>query len=151
MKPDSSEPTELPQRLRQQLILAQVRIMELEDARDELGSKLIETENLQRAAQLLADEKISFAQNANALVADCAAQLAATAQHAAQLRSELDETTKLLQQKTVEFAILEKGLAEATAAVSAAQSRVSELDAEMRSLQASRSWRWTAWLRSLER
>ena len=36
MTPDPAEPADLVQKLRQQMILAQVRIMELEDERDEL-------------------------------------------------------------------------------------------------------------------
>ncbi|MBP7481691.1 MAG: hypothetical protein KA788_04075, partial [Lacunisphaera sp.] len=43
--------------LRQQLILAQVRLMELEDIRDELTPQLAEAEQLLVAAQTLADQK----------------------------------------------------------------------------------------------
>ena len=151
MKPDPSDPTELHQRLRQQLILAQVRIMELEDARDELAPKLVEAEKMQRAAQLLADQKVSLARNADAIVADYTARLADAEQHAARLQQELGKATNLLQQQRSEFTALEKRIAEATAAGSAANARVNDLEAEMRSLKSTRSWRWTAWLRSLER
>ena len=151
MKPDLSDPTELHQRLRQQLILAQVRIMELEDARDELAPKLVEAEKMQRAAQLLADQKVSLARNADAIVADYTARLAAAEQHAALLQRELGNATNLLQQQRSEFAALEKRIAAATSAGSSAKARVSDLEAEMHSLKSTRSWRWTAWLRSLER
>ena len=45
-------------RVRQQLILAQVRIMELEVARDEFSGKLEDAEKLLAAAQSLADQKV---------------------------------------------------------------------------------------------
>lgn len=147
MKPDSSEPTELHQRLRQQLILAQVRIMELEDARDDLAPKLVEAEKLQRAAQQLADQKVALARNVDAIVADFTARLAAAEQRAAQLQRELGAVTTLLQQQKTELAALEKKLAESTAANAAANARVAELDAELRAMKASRRWRWTTWLR----
>ena len=116
MKPDSSEPTELHQRLRQQLILAQARIMELEDARDELAPKLIEAEKMQRAAQQLADQKVHLARNADSLVADHAARLSTAEQRAAQLQRELGEATKLLQQQKTAFAALEEKITETSAA-----------------------------------
>jgi septal ring factor EnvC (AmiA/AmiB activator) len=46
---------------------------------------------------------------------------------------------------------LDRGLADALAVSAARQKRLEELDAEVRRMKASRSWRWTAWLRSLER
>lgn len=146
MKPDSSEPTELHQRLRQQLILAQARIMELEDARDELAPKLIEAEKMQRAAQQLADQKVHLARNADSLVADHAARLSTAEQRAAQLQRELGEATKLLQQQKTAFAALEEKITETSAANSAAHARVAGLDAELRAMKASRRWRWTTWL-----
>lgn len=54
MDPD---PTELIRRLRQQLILAQVRLMEIEDERDTLSHRLANHEKLLVAAQALADTK----------------------------------------------------------------------------------------------
>ena len=58
MKPAPPEPSDLVNRLRQQLILAQVRIMELEDERDALAPRWAELEQLLAAAQTLADGKI---------------------------------------------------------------------------------------------
>ncbi|NBR58546.1 MAG: hypothetical protein EBT89_05215, partial [Opitutaceae bacterium] len=62
MKPAPAESTaELLHRVRQQLILSQVRIMELEDERDELAPRLAATATLLTAAQTLADQKIDEA------------------------------------------------------------------------------------------
>jgi hypothetical protein len=61
MKNDPAEPADLVQKLRQQMILAQVRIMELEDERDELAPRAAELEKLLGAAQELADRKIDEA------------------------------------------------------------------------------------------
>jgi hypothetical protein len=55
MTPAPSETAELIIRLRQQLILAQVRIMELEDEHDRLAPRLAEIEGLLAAAQRLAE------------------------------------------------------------------------------------------------
>ena len=147
MNPASSEPAEFLHRLRQQLILAQARIMELEDARDELAPKLIEAEKMQRAAQQLADQKVDLARNVDNLVADFTARLSTAEQRAAQLQRELSEATKLLQQQKAAFAALEKNIADTTAANSVANARIAELDAELRAMKASRRWRWTTWLR----
>ena len=61
MTSDHPESAELLQRVRQQLILAQVRIMELEDVRDELAPRLAQVEDLLTAAQTLADAKLDEA------------------------------------------------------------------------------------------
>ena len=147
MNPASSEPAEILHRLRQQLILAQARIMELEDARDELAPKLIEAEKMQRAAQQLADQKVNLARNVDNLVADFTARLSTAEQRAAQLQREFGEATKFLQQQKTACAALEEKLAETTAANSVANARIAELDAELRALKTSRRWRWTTWLR----
>ena len=46
---------------------------------------------------------------------------------------------------------LETGHRTALAESAARQERIAQLDAEQRAMKSSRSWRWTAWLRSLER
>ena len=95
MTPAPPDPAEILLRVRQQLILSQVRIMELEDARDEIRALLSDSQQLLRSTQDLADQK-------------------------------LDESALRKQ-------------------------RLDQLDAELRAMKSSRSWRWTAWLRSLER
>src|SRR6187551_879288 len=61
MKSDSQAPADLLALLRQQLLLAQVRIMELEDERDELAPRLAETSALLAAAQSLSEAKVEEA------------------------------------------------------------------------------------------
>ncbi len=158
MKPAPPETAELIHRVRQQLILAQVRIMELEDVRDELAAKLGDTEKLLTAAQTLADQKVDEAGHlakvhtglqaqyehlrhmqhvTNEALNDTRQQLAGTADQAVLL-------TKNISQLSLE-------VAEANSTAAARLARLNELDAEVRAMKASRSWRWTSWLRSLER
>ncbi|MDI1318910.1 MAG: hypothetical protein PSW75_01785, partial [bacterium] len=70
MKPDSQEPADLLNLLRQQLILAQVRIMELEDERDGLTPRLAELTQLLAAAQTLADRKLDEAAHLEKVLTD---------------------------------------------------------------------------------
>jgi len=75
MNPAPTDPAEVLPRVRQQLILAQVRIMELEDARDETAARLDETNRLLHGAQTLADKKLDETAHAERLRADSEAQL----------------------------------------------------------------------------
>lgn len=178
--------------LRQQLILSQVRIMELEDARDELAPKLAGVEKLLAAAQTLADQKTDEAAHLAGLRADLQTQyehmrhmqhvtnealnatrrqLATTEQTVAadrliqqgllveighaneQLATSLGKCDGLVRQLALahdRLAALDEQLRECAAEVAAKQQHLGQLDAEQRALKASRSWRWTAWLRSLE-
>ena len=74
MKPDPAAPAEPLLLLRQQLILAQVRIMELEDVRDELVPKLAELEKLLAAAQSIADAKANEAAHLVTIMSDLQAE-----------------------------------------------------------------------------
>lgn len=138
------EPTDLVQRLRQQLILAQVRIMELEDARDASASKLAEAERLTQAAQSLADLKLAEAAHLTTVLADLRAR------HESSLATQRETDAQLAAART-DLKARDAELRESRAAYEALdQSRArfaNELDATTRS----RSWRWTAWLRLLER
>lgn len=142
MKPASTDSTELLRRVRQQLILAQVRIMELEDLRDELTPKVTEAARMQQAAQLLADEKTDLARHLERVVADNQRQLAAAEERTGQLQREIDSATRLNHTQQTEL----QGLADKLAAATV---RLNELAAEIGALKASRSWRWSAWLRAL--
>lgn len=137
MTPAPSETAELILRLRQQLILAQVRIMELEDERDQLAPKLAEAESLLAAAQRLADGKVGEAAHLAQVVAD-------TQAHAANLQKIFDQTSAEL------FAVsarLAQSEAAATAARAEAEQAIAGLRAEIAAMKSTRSWRWTAWLR----
>lgn len=173
------EPAELIQRLRQQLILAQVRLMELEDERDETTPRLTAAEQLLGAAQALADRQAEAAAHLEKVRADLQAQyehmrhmqhvtneaLTATraelaaeqAAHAAaraagsETAAARDRLELQLDRAREEILGLEHALQRSRAEGEARAGRIAELDAERSALKASRSWRWTAWLRALER
>ena len=200
MKPALPETDALVPRLRTQLILAQVRLMELEDVRDSLAARLEEAGQLQRAAQSLADSKVEESAHLSRVQADLQAQFvhmrhmqhvtqlaleetrvvletaqrtqAAQAGELASIRTALDEkqqeVARLLAESSAlsvlikdKEAQLHRTASELAMALSQLEvvggesaqrlNRITQLDAEQRAMKASRSWRWTAWLRSLER
>lgn len=179
MKPDSAAPADQLNLLRQQLILAQVRIMELEDARDELAPQLTGLQLLLGAAQTLTDAKLAEADHLAKTLAGLQAQsdhlrhmqhvtnealtvarneAAVLAGREKNLLAEVENLQILIGQQAAasreqleKISSLEAGLGAAGAEAARRLQRINQLDAEQRTLKASRSWRWTAWLRSLER
>ena len=179
MKPDPALPADQLNLLRQQLILAQVRIMELEDARDELAPKLNEAEKLLTAAQAIADQKLGEAAHLEKVRSDLQAQfehmrhmqhvtnealtaargeLTATVAREKNLLSEIEILQTLTRQQAEgsrqqleRISALAAELRTTQAESATRLERINQLDAEQRALKGSRSWRWTAWLRSLER
>ena len=179
MKSDSQAPADLIPLLRQQILLAQVRIMELEDARDEQAPRLAETTALLATAQTLAEqqsdaaahaEKVRIALQAefdhlrhvqhltNAALDTARADAASHLARNAELLSEVEKLHLLVRQlgeaerqHLSRQAALEAELARERSESAARATRIEQLDAEQRALKASRSWRWTAWLRSIER
>ena len=179
MKPAPPETAELLHRVRQQLILAQVRIMELEDGRDELAGRLGDTEILLTAAQTLADQKVDEAGHLGKVHAELQAQyeymrhmqhvtnealndtrqqlagttdrLASAEQLGGQLQKEIVALADQAVLLTKNISRLSLEVAETNSIAAARQARLSELDTEIRDMKSSRSWRWTSWLRSLER
>lgn len=144
MNPALPDPAEILPRVRQQLILAQVRIMELEDARDEVASRLEANDQLLQAAQSLTDQKLAEAANAERTRADLQTQFAelqrllhATNEALVTAQGQLTDATTKLESQGREAA--------------ARQGRIEQLDAELRRIKSSRSWRWTAWLRGMGR
>ena len=175
----SDPPADPTQLLRQQLILAQVRLMELEDTRDELAPRLAEAEQLFAAAQLLADRKADETAHLGRVLADLQAQanhlrhvqhethlaLEETRARLAALQQELDGTRLALEtgrqvqadqqlklaQAGQSLLALREELHQAHATAAQHARRIGELDQERAAMKASRSWRWTAWLRAVER
>ena len=140
MKPAQPDPAEILQRVRQQLILAQVRIMELEDARDEIASRLSDNSQLLQSAQSLADRTLDEAAHAERVRADLQAQCEQLQQAHAANQVAL-ETSRAQWRDTQQK--LEAQLRVAVA-------RSEQADAELRAVKSSRSWRWTAWLRGAD-
>lgn len=179
MKTDPVEPANVLNLLRQQLILAQVRIMELEDARDELSPKLSDCERLLSDAQTLADQKLEEAAHLAKTLSDLQAQyehlrhmqhvtnealndtrrqlsetsgqLTTAQQRSTHLQREIAALTDQNGQLSAQLKKISRELDEENAVAAARLIRINELEADIRSLKASRSWRWTKWLRSLEK
>jgi chromosome segregation ATPase len=133
MTPAPPETAELINRLRQQLILAQVRIMELEDERDQLAPKLAEVEALLAAAQQLADGKREEAAHLARVLADAQARGAELDRLFVKASGEVTAGTAKLEEREKRIAQLEQ--------------TVRQLETETARMKSSRSWRWTAWLR----
>jgi len=135
MKPASPEPADLVPRLRQQLILAQVRIMELEDVRETLAPRLAELEKLLAQAQTLADLKTEEAAHLTRVLTDTQAHAAHLHEMGLKLAADLSAVVAKLEQRETRITQLE--------------ATVRELESGLATIKSSRSWRWTAWLRTL--
>src|SRR3954471_1587375 len=110
MTPAPSETAELITRLRQQLILAQVRIMELEDERDQLSPKLAEIENLLAAAQNLADRKTDEAAHLARVLTEARARGEELNQLHHRLADDLSAALTQLEQREAHVRQLEQSL-----------------------------------------
>jgi chromosome segregation ATPase len=179
MKPHPAVPVEQLNLLRQQVILSQMRIMELEDRRDELVPKVRDLESLLAGAQSLADVKLEETTHLAKVLSDLQTEYAHL-RHLQHVTNEaLNDSRVRLEQTGLRLVAAEQRneqLLRQTAALQAeaAQSnqaldrlglqlaesetqagnrlaRVEQLDSELRKMKASRSWRWTAWLRDIER
>jgi chromosome segregation ATPase len=141
--------------LRRQLILAQVQLMELEDARDELRSRLAAANDLLAQTQALADRSL---QDRERLAHDLQERLAAQQAATESLRSELSAALGRESALATRIAALEprlatatRTLAETTVLASSCQERIAQLETELRAMKAAWSWRCTAPLRALGR
>lgn len=144
--------------LRRQLILAQVRIMELEDARDALATRRAEAQRLLAATQSATETLANQIRPLEAERAKQAAAQQALEERLAQHDTALVAGARTEQSLRIRIAELENQLASRDRALAAAETqaaaharRIEELAAERHALKASRSWRWTAPLRWLER
>jgi|GEM_PF-4518397 len=134
--------------LRRQLILAQVQLMELEDVRDELQSRLAAANDLLAQTQTLADRSL---QDRERLAADLQERLSTQQAATESLRSELSAALGRESAQAARVATLEPQLASTTATAIARQERIVQLEAERRAMRSAWSWRCTAPLRSLGR
>lgn len=144
MKPATTETADIVPHLRQQLILAQVRIMELEDTRDELTSRLARIDRTLTEMQSIVQDRIAERELLASQRLDLETKLGVARQH-------LDDSTASLLQSRARQSELQNTLAQMEQVSVGRQRRVGELEMLLRTLKNSRSWRWTAPLRSLER
>lgn len=144
MKPATTETADIVPHLRQQLILAQVRIMELEDTRDELNSRLAQIDRTLTEMQSIVQDRIAERDHLANQSLELETQLGFA-------HEQMGETTTSLLQSQAQMSDLQKTLAQIENTSAEHQNRVRELEILLRTLKSSRSWRWTAPLRSLER
>ena len=142
MKPAPPEPADLVPRLRQQLILAQVRIMELEDVRENLVPRLAESEKLLAQAQTIADQKTAEAAHLTQVLVGLQGQLAHLQQAHHLAAQDLVATRAVVEETSAQ-------LARQSASAAQIESSRRQTETELKNIKASRSWRWTAWLRTL--
>jgi len=148
--------TELVTRLRQQLIQAQVRIMELEDVRDQLAPQVGELSGLRRAAQTVADQKLEEAAHLQRVLAEARSRGAALQEQVQLAAGQIARLEQLNQTSAAELGREQDRHAQTAAALRLAQEEsaalrlgMEQLEGRLHRLQATRSWRWTAWLRRL--
>lgn len=172
MQSDPAHPTGQANLLRQQVILSQVRIMELEDTCTELTARRDELNRLLAGVQSLADEELAEITHLRKIQTELQAEVdhgrhllhvsnagweqtrqeLASVQHALkQAEQALVQRLRQIEQGAAESADLHRQLQQAHAQASLLSQRIAELAAERRAMKLSRSWRWTAWLRSIER
>ncbi len=170
-EPAPSE-TVILQRLRQQLILSQVRIMELEDIRDKSSGRCTDAEKLTEAAQCLVDQKLEEAGHlakvhdelqaqfehmrhmqhvTNEALNLTRVQLASCAENRAQLQGDVVLLTSQNARLSNTVTDLNRQLTESNTISTARLEQINQLQGEIRTLKATRSWRWTGWLRTIGR
>lgn len=137
-------PSSDPAALRRQLMLAQVSLMELEDSREELSTRLVLAERTLTEAQTLANTKIAERDHLAQVAAGLEDQARALTTHLAEVRIGL-------RQAQARISELQAALSASEQLASDRLGRIGELETTVRALKSSRSWRWTAPLRSIER
>jgi chromosome segregation ATPase len=170
MNPAPAETAEILHRVRQQLLLAQVRIMELEDSRDEKAAVLSNVEKQLEFAQAMADQQLEEAAHLEKVRSDLQVQyehmrhmqhvtneaLTATREQLASTKEELNRSqNEALDLKEHALALndsiacLKAELNESKTTVSLQSDQINQLSHELAFIKNTRSWRWTAWLRGI--
>ncbi len=142
MNPASPDNRELPAPVRQQLVLAQVRLLELTDAREALATRVALLERSLAEAQELA--------NAGTAGRDHLAQVNARLEaHARQVQAQLDALQAEHRKNTEHLAEIAAALARTEQVATDRLRRSTDLQDKLRAVLATRSWRWTAPFRAL--
>lgn len=137
--------------LQKQLILSQVQILELEDLRDELQAAINHRTKVFSELQTIADGALLESQESRQVATRSQETLDRAQAENAGLRRQIETLQRAEAGIAEQLAASRRQLADAQALAAAHASRIETLDAELRHLKASRSWRWSAPLRSLER
>ncbi len=135
MKPRPPDDPDAPaRRLREQLILAQVRIMELEDERDDITARQAETERLLQDTQKLADQKMEALAHLEKVHADLEAQFVhlrhmqhVTNEALNDTRAQLKETADRLAASEHEHRLAREQIASLEQTVAAGRAQAAEL------------------------
>ncbi len=143
MTPAPTESAKLINTLRQQLILAQVRIMELEDERDQLSPRILELNSLLSEAQNLADAKLDETAHLQKVLAD-------TQSHVTALQHQLTQSTAAITALRKQLDQSEQSVSDLNGRLNQTVTRNEQLQQEIKICHSSLSWRWTSWLRFLE-
>lgn len=179
MSRSSSSPELLVTQLRQQLILDQVLIMELEDQREEIAPQLKQTAQLLAEAQTLVENKVAEAGHlakvredlqrqyehlqhiqhvTNTALEETRQKLAIECQRSETLLKETEKWQNQAKQLQIEgeenrrtIVSLQSELTSDRELISRHIARIEQLDTERSAMKNSRSWRWTIWLRAIER
>ncbi len=133
-----------PAALRRQLMLAQVSLMELDDTRAELATRLELAGRTLAEAQALASAKIAERDHLASVAAGHEA-------HVHALAAQLAAAAAGLSQAQARLADLQAALSATEQLAGDRLGRIGELETAVHALKSSRSWRWTAPLRSLGR
>lgn len=172
--------------LQRQLVMAQVRILELEDIRDDAQTRIAELDRLLADLQGKANQAFGDFDHLQGVHREMLAhrdhlqhllhlsnqaldearahgqRLGAELEAAGRRESGLRENIAALEQQAAALREriaqlenhareLERQLQETHVLAATRLDRINQLDAEIRAMKASRSWRWTAPLRSIER
>lgn len=145
---ESADPLSL---LQKQLILSQVQILELEDVRDELQATIASQAKILAELQTLADRALRETDEAKATEARARETLGSVRTESEKLQQRVEALQREASLNAKRLHEAEVTVAETKQAIATKVNRIEALDAELRAVKASRSWRWMAPLRSLER
>ena len=151
MKPTPNSSAPATDALRQQLILAQIQLMELEDLRDSLQTKLAAAHTLLDQSRLLADNTLQAQDRTESARRELAEESTKLRASLRQAREQEVGLAARFTQAQAALADRDRTLHDIHAVLATLRSRIEQLEAERLALKTSLSWRYTAPLRALQR